>query len=183
MFNKAVIFSLIFIAVILQSSFLPIFFPPETIPDLALILIIIWTIRNGFEKTVGRSILAGFMLDLVYFWPVGISIITFVTISFITSFLAKRFLISQRSWRLFIIVCFVVLGTLINQTILVVFAKILTYLKEETLFSPFFGISSFFKIVSNIVLLFIIYLPIKKIESFLDMYTQKAPQQGRFFQR
>ena len=64
MFDKIIIFLVVFFAALLQmSAFSNVLFLGVS-PDLLLILVIFWTVHEGFEGALPKIVLAGFMLDL-----------------------------------------------------------------------------------------------------------------------
>ncbi len=110
-------FVALFFSVIIQTSLLPVFFPVGSVPDVVLILIMFWTIRSGFEKNLARTVMGGFLLDIFSFWPAGINIFSFVTVSFLVAWIGKRFLTSQLMWRFFLMLIVIFFGGLINSII------------------------------------------------------------------
>lgn len=167
---------MILAAAIFQEAALVNFFPTLIVPDVLLVMVALWTVRIGFEKTLPRAILAGLMLDLVYFWPLGINIISLVFISYLVSFLAKRFLISQHAWKFIFLVFLTVASTLLLQSIYYFISTTLAL--KGYFFQPgttvIFTVGIVYKILANLAILFLIYWPVKKIEDFLSIYNQSV---------
>jgi len=185
-FQKVTLSIVVFLAVIIQIAVLPNFFSPGTIPDLFLVLVILWTIRRGFEKVLPWTVLAGFFLDLAYHWAVGISVISLALVTFGINSLAKRFLALQGVSRAFMMIALVVFGTIANDLFSGVLIKIFDYLKNDiigTNLPNFLDYKIFIKIIYNIFVLAIIYWPVEKLENMLNFYGQRASVQSRFFQR
>lgn len=174
MFPKIATFLLTFFAGVLQFSVLPNFFPTGAVPEITLLLIIFWTAQDGFEKTWPKAVFAGIITDLFHFFPIGVSVMAFSAVSYGVSFLSKRFLISRKNLGFFVMLVFVVAGSLLNSLILGIFLKTyrifnfedINFLMQKTLF--------------NVLLFVIIYWPLESLEKFLSFYDKKS-MQGRFF--
>jgi cell shape-determining protein MreD len=70
---------------------------------------------SGFEETWKWTVIAGLMVDLAYFFPVGANIFSFVLAAYIINFLARRFLVSGTVFRFFILAGFIIFGTFLNE--------------------------------------------------------------------
>lgn len=114
MASKIRILVIIFLAVILETSFFPALFAGVIVPDIVLVLIILWSSRKKFEDIWLWAILGGFFLDLAIFQKIGINVISFVIISFVASFLRERFFIAQRTGAFVIALALVTGGTILN---------------------------------------------------------------------
>ena len=111
MYQNIFSFIIILFSVWLQISFFPNLTPLGVFPDVALILILFWTAQSGFEEIWKWALIAGLMIDLAYFFPVGVSIFSFILIAYVINFLAKRFLVSGTVFRFFILASFIIFGT------------------------------------------------------------------------
>ncbi|OGI16293.1 MAG: rod shape-determining protein MreD [Candidatus Moranbacteria bacterium RBG_19FT_COMBO_42_6] len=165
MYKNILFFSVIFLAVLLQISFFPNLIPIRVFPDVALIIILFWTVRRGFEETWKWAIFAGLMVDLAYFWPVGTSVFSFVLIAYLVNSLAKRFLVTQTVFRFLILLAFVVLGTIFNSILLILAVK-LARREAADLNMLFFNSDIIFKILYNFGIFSFIYAPLGKLEKF-----------------
>lgn len=185
MFQKSILFVVIFLAVLSQASFFPNILPAGMTPDIVLILIIIWTAWEGFEKVLWRSIFSGLILDMIYSWPTGVSIISLIVISYLIDYLAKRFLVFQKAWRLLVIILFIILGTLFNLAIITILIKSFSFLKHEQISYPVISSPGFvtLKILSNLIIAAVVYWPLRKIEKTVSFYNQRTLNQGRFFKK
>lgn len=114
MASKIRILIIIFLAVILETSFFPALFAGVIVPDVVLVLIILWSSRKKFEDIWLWAFFAGFFLDLAISQKIGINAISFVIISFVASFLRERFFIAQRTGAFAIALTLVVGGTILN---------------------------------------------------------------------
>lgn len=165
MYKNILIFFIIFLAVMLQVSFFTNLIPLGVFPDIALIIILFWSIRVGFDETWKWAILAGVMVDLAFFWPVGASVFSFVFAAYIVNSLAKRFLVTQTVFRFLVLSAFIILGTIFNSLLVVLAVK---FARREALdFSLlFFNADIFLKMFYNLVIFSLIYVPLKKLEKF-----------------
>lgn len=189
MFQKAIILAVIFLSAIFQVAILPNFFPPGMMPNLALVLVAIWTIRERFEMSLPKTILAGFLFDLANGWAIGITVFALVVVSYGISFAAKRFLISQKTWRTITLVLIIVLSSVIFDIIIIAFYRIfnlsaaLEYLNYGNAISVS-GIKIFSRMAFSLLIFAILYWPINNLEKFLDFYGQRiAPKEKTFLRR
>jgi rod shape-determining protein MreD len=183
MLRKTTLFILIFIAAVLQISFFPNVFPSGCVPDAVLILIIIWVFQEGFEKNWLKIIFAGFMLDLFFFWPIGVNIISFLVVAFGIGFLTKRFRISHKNTGFFVMVVLIAAGTIVNSLVLNLLITAFNSIdpdKIHNLILNFWDKRMAFKILSNLLLFSIIFWPMIHLERFLSLYDSRSLS-GRFF--
>jgi rod shape-determining protein MreD len=176
MFEKIIIFLIIFFAVLLQMSVFPNIFFLGVSPNLAMDLVIFWVVYEGFESAFLKVILTGFILDLAVFWPIGINIIIFSTIAFLISIFSKR-LFAFGNWRTIILILFIAIGTAINEVGTSISFRAIEYLKGIKESGSMFFIlseSAFFKeLFLNILFFFLVSFLVIKIEKFLNLYKNK----------
>lgn len=148
MWREIKLSSIIFLLVILEVSFFPGLTSGKIIPDLALVLVILWSVRKRFEEIWLWIFFIGLFLDLATFEKVGVNVISLIIISYLISFLNEKFFISQRHATFLILISLVIGGTFANWT-------------AVNLLSNFFKSYSLsllgLKIVSNLAILFIFY--------------------------
>ena len=183
MFQRAIILLVIFLAIVLQISVFPNIFPSGLTPEIILIMIIFWTTQDGFEKTWPKSIIAGFILDLSYSWPIGFDIISLAAVSYGTGYLTKRFLVSQKNLGFVIALLLVAAGTYANNLILLLLFKIYNDLDANHISN--LALSAwdrriFLRIAINLAMFIIIYWPLARLNKFLSFYGKNS-MQGRFF--
>ncbi|MDQ1284386.1 MAG: Rod shape-determining protein MreD [Patescibacteria group bacterium] len=178
MAQKAVIFIFIFLAAVIQFSFFPSLFPLGTCPDLLLLLVIFWALREGFEKTAARAVLAGLLADLFRFQPVGVDIFLFSLAAFGASSLAKRFLVSHRTWEFFFTSGVVVAGTIV-YAISFNFIGGIFYSKggygQVTTLWHILDWSIALRIILNLAIFALAFRPLEKIEKAFELYGQRMP--------
>ncbi len=174
--QKIIIFFIIFFAVISQSAFFSNVFFLGTGPNILLLLVIFWVSREGFEKALGKIILAGFILDLASFYPVGMNIFSFVAVAFLVSFFSKRFLAASSGWYLPVLFFLVILSTLANELILAGLFQLAGYFKSLSQINLIFPLAGFIllkKIFLNILFFPIVYFLLLKNEKFLISTARK----------
>lgn len=167
MSKKLIIFLIIVLACIFQVSVFPGVFSWNNGPDLLLLLVIYWTIKEGFEGTLGRNILVGVLADLVNFRPVGTYLAIFLLVSFLVSSVSKRFLIVAGIWRVFTLTATIIVATLAERFLLEAIFSIATYFNRSdigTVPAPFLSLVSLEQIFLNLLFFPLVYFFLKKIE-------------------
>ncbi|NTU66607.1 MAG: rod shape-determining protein MreD [Candidatus Moranbacteria bacterium] len=175
MLRRITILLLIIFAAVLQSSFLPAVFSGRIVPDIALILTVIWVVSRGFEDSLARIVVLSFFSDILSFRPVGLSVIPLVLIAFGVSSFSKRFMMSQRTWKLSVAMLLVFFATIFNGVLVFFLSRLIGYATSGTpdYLTPVLGISIFATAALNVITLAAVYFPIKKLEKFLEMYEFK----------
>lgn len=169
---------ILFLAAIAQVSLFSNFFPMYLAPDVAMLVIIIWTTKSDFNIVLKWAIIGGFFLDMLSFWPVGINIFSFVVVAFVTNSLGKRFLVSQVAWKYLIFAVIVSAATILNYVIVITLMKIST--NQEVLSRGIFNYPELlirkevvFKILYNLIMFAMIYWPLGKINKVFAYYNKK----------
>lgn len=183
MFEKIIIFLITVLAAVLQISFFPNIFPSESAPEAVLLLVIFWMSQSRYEKNWKKAVFAGFVLDIFYFWPVGVNIIAVSLVAFGIGSLTKRFSVSHKNLGFFVILALVVVGTIVNNLAVNFLATVYNYLDPNRIDYPalsFWNSRIILKILANLVLFTLIYWPLITLEKFVSFYDKKS-MQGRFF--
>lgn len=163
MYKNILTFLIIFFAVMLQISFFPNLITAQVFPDVALVIILFWTVERGFEEMWKWAIVAGFLSDLAYFWPIGISVFSFVFVTYVVNSLVKRFSVTQAGFRFFILLAFVALGTVLNDILIIVALKF-SRQEASSLNLLLFNWDIIFKIFYNIAIFVLLYVPLSRLE-------------------
>lgn len=166
MLQKITIFLIIFFSAILQLAVFSNIFFWGLGPNILLLLVIFWVIRDGFEGTLFQDILAGFVLDLVTFSVVGTNVAAFLLVAFLISFISKRFLVVARNWRIFILTITIIFATLANNLCLNGISHLASYFGKTAIGNlpiPFFSSLLAKEIVLNVLFFPLIYFFLKKI--------------------
>jgi rod shape-determining protein MreD len=167
MYQNIFIFIIILFSILLQTAFFPNLIPFDVFPDVALIVILFWTIQSGFEETWKWATMAGLIVDLAYFLPVGTSIFSFVLVAYIINFLAKRFLVSGTVFRFFILASLVIFGTFLNE--IFIYAIMALVGKDIIAGNSLLLMNNFLlKILYNFIIFTAAYIPLKRLEKFLS---------------
>lgn len=183
MFQKIKTLMMILFAAVFQISAFPNLFPGGVLAEIILILVVFWTMQDGFDKTWPKAVAAGLIADLFYFWPVGINIIALCAVAYGTGFLTRRFSVSQKNLGFFVMLLLVMIGTLINSLILSLLLSgyVRSGLGEiNTFVVNIWDKKIFLKILINLFMFVIIYWPLSVFEKFMSFYDKKS-MQGRFF--
>lgn len=174
--RRAIIFLVIFLAIIFQISVLPNFFAAASAPNLVLMLVIFWVAQNGFDEALRRSVLAGFLADLTTFSAIGLHIFSFLAASFGVSFLVKRFLVTHAAWRFFIMLMLIAAGTFLNDFFIAIVLKAATWIKSAGAdgYGIMFSEALALKIFYSLVFFMILYWPLLKLEKFFALTEQRV---------
>lgn len=144
--------------VIFQKSFVPLFFSGSYLPDAVLMLVLTWTIIDGFEEFLWWAVFAGFLCDLFFYTQIGMHIIIFVFTVYFVSFFSRRFLVEISTNGIFLIFFFIIVVTFfsiiisffalsLNSESWYEIAKYFSNPKDiffELLFNGFFSLGLFF---------------------------------------
>ncbi|MFZ2226163.1 MAG: rod shape-determining protein MreD [Candidatus Moraniibacteriota bacterium] len=172
MLEKGVIFLVIFFAALLQLSLFSNLFFLGVSPNLMLILVIFWTVHEGFEGAFFKIIFVGFMLDLFSFQPIGTNIFILTAIAFFADSFIKRFLVAAKNWRTAILIFLITASTLICELVLYALSKAGGYFKLAEIDNIIFTLNDAVlakKILVNVLFFFLISFPLIKIEQFLNL--------------
>lgn len=164
---------IIFLSAIVQTSFLSNFFPVNMTPDVVLILIIIWTAKTNFNSALARAIFAGLVVDFFSFGVIGVNVFSFVVVSFMVDSLCKRFVIPQSGRKFFILAAIIVLGTIVNYVIVVVFINII--LNHNNFSWNNLGLFSWniiLKPLYNLSIFIALYWPLIKIDKIFSQQNK-----------
>ncbi len=96
--KKIAYFAALSAALVAQTSVFPVFFPGFSVPQITLMLVLVWVVKRGFIRMLPWIIAAGFLLDLVSYTPVGTAIAFFVLAACAASLFSRRFLVEGGNW-------------------------------------------------------------------------------------
>lgn len=156
-----IIFSVLYLIGIFQSSFLIFFFPDGLTPNLLLITIIFLVALKGLNNAFVAVLFSGIIMDILSLSRIGSNIISFAVIALGVSFLTKRLSVSQPIWRFFILISLIGGASYLDDLI----THGLNLLSGEALNSglTFFSVEAFKYLLGNILIASIIYRPLKKL--------------------
>jgi rod shape-determining protein MreD len=165
--------TIIFLSVMMQTSFLSNIFPSGYVPDSALIFIIIWTARIDFNSGLRWAIFGGLIMDLMSYYPVGINIFSFAAIAFVANSLSKRFLVPQLAWKFVVLAGIVFLATMINQVVTEFLTGLVLQKDLGESFHSIFNSRLLWKPFYNLLIFAIMYWPIRKLDKFFSYNNQR----------
>lgn len=160
--RELIILVIVFLAVIFQVSFFPLFFSIKNIPDFVLISLLSLAIVFGFKNVWVWVIIAGLALDLFSFEKIGVSVVSLIFSCYIVSFFSRRVLLGEKIGGIFTGMLLVSVITFVNNFWLVLadagfqFQSIWT---AKLFFINWIG----WKLVFNLILFFVILLVFKKV--------------------
>ena len=84
---------ILFLVALLQAQFLPAFLPniSQFVPDLTLLLVIIWSLMLPWQKSLWLAFICGLVLDLlrIAVYPFGLNALLFTMVAFGLSFVGQ----------------------------------------------------------------------------------------------
>lgn len=120
------------------------------------------------------TLVAGLLMDIFSFFPLGINTLSFMLVVLMASFLAQRFLVTYSTWKFLTLILLVIAGTALNDFVVVVLMKIFLSLKSAgEIGFPLFYSDLWLKILNNVLVFILIYWPLKKFENLKNVYGQK----------
>jgi rod shape-determining protein MreD len=155
------ILAIIILAVILETSVLPVCFSGGSIPDLTLVLLVAGVAVFGFQSVWIWGIIAGFILDIFSFRKIGISIFSFVIFSYSISFFSRRLVFGEKTGGIFASTSFVVLMTIVNNA----WQKLASSgfkLEKILSFEALISWEMIWKALFNLILFYVIVILLKK---------------------
>jgi rod shape-determining protein MreD len=160
--RKLIYFAVMLAVLIIQISVLPVVFPRNFVPQIALMAVIAATIIFGFHEILPWVIIGGLLLDLASFSIIGQSVIVFVLLSYFVSFFSRRFLVENKTWGTLVMLSFVAVAT-IFQRFFILFSNTLGSQWKQTLLNweKFFD-AFLIEIIFNAVIFMILFLLLRK---------------------
>lgn len=155
-----------FLLIILQMSFFPILLFSGSAPNLLLVAIIFFAVSFGIEKIWGVIIVLGLIMDLFFFFPMGVNTLSFFLVAILASFFAKKFLVFRGNWKFLLLASLVVFGTILNDFIIFLIADIFLNSDGIKNAASYFNQETFEKIAYNSAALGCLYFPLKKAGNY-----------------
>lgn len=117
--KTALIFLIIFFAVIAETSFFPVLWKNLSVPDLVLVLAVSGVAVFGFNSVWVWALASGIILDLFYLGKVGANSASFMIFSYGTSFFSRRLILGENTGGVLIGIGFISFMTVSNSLWLV----------------------------------------------------------------
>jgi rod shape-determining protein MreD len=171
--NKLIYGVVIFFAIIMQKSFLPIIFGENYYFDFVLMLVLAWSVHDGFFEFLPWAIIAGCLYDFFFYFSIGLHAILFSAVVYLVSFFSKRFSSDLRSSGVFLVIFFIVVTTIASN-----FFDIIVVNESQNVLNNFQekflkNYAIFYEIIINGILFAICYLAIRKIKRFIYLFGLK----------
>jgi rod shape-determining protein MreD len=168
--KKKFIYTIIILTlIIVQTSFFPATLNINAAADAVLMLVLAYSVLDGFSAFLSWAIAAGILYDLATHSVVGEHVIVFLLVVYFVSFFSRRFSTDLRVTGFFLFIMFVIIATLISRIII----TIITAWDLQTLqgFWKTFGGFRFItlSVIYNEILFFIFFIVLKKIKKFFDI--------------
>ncbi len=161
--KKLFYFGLIFLALLMQSSFLPGLISPGAMGDAVLMLVLAMAVLDGFALALSWAIIAGALYDLASFTPLGQHVIIFLLLIYAVSFFSRRLSVEIKGVGMLLLVFFVIAATLISKSLFIFFLMLGS--QAVNFFQVFGGFKDFiFQVGGNAVLFFLWLSALKKFK-------------------
>jgi rod shape-determining protein MreD len=158
------IFLIIILAVIFQTSILPLCFSEKNIPDFVLTAMVSVVAVFGFQSTWIWVIISGIVLDLFSFSAPGLNVFSFMFFSYATSFFSRRLILGEKAGGILVGTIFVSLMTFFHN-FWIQLANAGFKFQKIWIIKVFFLESVGWKIILNLILFFFCILFFKKIKN------------------
>ncbi|KKQ51136.1 MAG: Rod shape-determining protein MreD [Parcubacteria group bacterium GW2011_GWD2_38_11] len=164
--KKIIYFLLLFCAIVLQTSVLPLISPVYVTGDILLMLILVGSVLDGFFAFFWWAIFAGIIYDLASYMAVGVHALIFLLVVYFVSFFSRRFSVEIRGVGLALFMFFVVVATLVSRGIIAL--SIAWDLQTLDGYFREFGSLKIIgvQILFNIFLFFFCFFLLKKVKKF-----------------
>lgn len=176
MLRRIAILAFMLLVAVIQSSLLPAASGFRPVPDLMLVLAVLWAISKGFEKALPSLLAFSVIMDVFRSQPIGIEAVSLTLIAFGTSSFSKRFAFSQNVLKPMVIALIVFGSTLIDRSIAsgILWMACRFDAGQCHAFAGWdFWRTGALSGMSNVVLAAVVYLPFRKMERLIDMYEYK----------
>ncbi len=174
--KKIAIIILFFFLAILQNSFLVNLFVDNTVPNIILVVIVIWSTKKDFKKNWVWAIVAGFIFDILSLSVVGLNVFLFFLVAYLTNYLSKRFLTTNEKTDFFLIMVLAIVGSLLNSFIHILFFQLTNFpfgIDIKIFTSLVFIKKLFFYLIFTGIVFIFIYKIQEKIENTFSRQLKK----------
>lgn len=159
--------AIIILAVILETSVLPLCFSEGSVPDLTLILLVSGIAVFGFQAVWIWGIIAGFILDIFSFSKIGVNIFSFAISTYSVSFFSRRLVFGEKMGGIFSSAIFVVLMTIFNNA-WINLSSLGFEFKKILNIEAFISLGVIWKIIFNLILFYLFIVLLKKQKKKLN---------------
>jgi rod shape-determining protein MreD len=167
--KRIVYFCLLFVAIVIQTSVLPIIGKQNAFGDIILMAILAGAILDGFFGFFWFAIFAGILYDFMSYTPIGVHALIFLSVTYFVSFFSRRISVELKGVGIFLFVVFVFIASIVSR---IIFSLLLAWdLQDLQKFSLLFGNISIVLIgsLTNVLLFFICFYVLKKTKLFFNI--------------
>ncbi len=165
--KKLIYLGIILLAILIQTSFLPIFMGSSVAGDAVLMLILTVAVLDGFASALSWAILTGILCDFASYVKVGQHVLIFLLVVYMVSFFSRRLSVEVKGTGILLFLLFIIIATLISNVLLTAFLILGDgSIKLQPQFLSILKLI-LFQTGGNAVLFFLWYNLIKKIKKAL----------------
>jgi rod shape-determining protein MreD len=167
--KKFIYFVILFSAIVLQTSVLPLIFHGRPVGDLVLMFVLAGAVLDGFAAFLWWAVFAGAVYDFATYTTVGLHSLIFLLVVYSVSFFSRRLSVEFKGVGLALLILFVAASSVISQIILG-WQTIFEVQKAHGFFGPLGGLGVFgLEISYNTILFFVCFAILKKTKSFFTI--------------
>ena len=167
--KKLVYLFILIIAIIIQTSVMPVILNSSTTGDAVLMIVLAWSVLDGFSAFIGWAIVAGILYDLAAYSPIGEHAIIFLAVVYFVSFFSRRLSIEFKGigWLLFFM--FIVVATFLSKIIIALAMAwdLQTFHGYWQMFGNLKSIT--LQIIYNGILFFLLFFLLKRVKEFFKL--------------
>lgn len=160
---------ILIVAIIIQTSVLPVVSSPNTAGDIVLMVILALSVLDGFSAFIIWAIIAGILYDLASYSTIGEHAIIFLLVIYFVSFFSRRLSLEIKGIGRVLFFAFVIVATLLSRSITTLMAAwdMQTFHGYWQMFGNFKSIT--LQIVYNGIFFPISFFLLKKIKEFFKL--------------
>lgn len=167
--KKLVYLFILIVAIIIQTSLMPVILSFNTTGDFVLMTVLAWSVLDGFSAFIIWAIVAGILYDLAAYSTVGEHAIIFLAVVYFVSFFSRRLSLEFKGigWLLFIM--FIIVATFLSRSIVALMMAwdMQTVHGYWQMFGSLKSIT--LQIFYNGILFFILFFLLRRIKEFFKL--------------
>lgn len=169
--KKLVYTFIILVAILIQTSVVPVITETKIPGDSIIMAVLAWSILDGFFAFFPWAVLAGLLYDLASYSPIGTHVLILLPVLYFVSFFSRRFTMESKGVRIVLFVAFVVSVTIFSRIIFSLDAawEIFSFRQFWKIFAS--PLSFVWQLVHNLVLFFFWFFVIKKAKIFFRIIS------------
>ncbi|HOF42754.1 MAG TPA: rod shape-determining protein MreD [Candidatus Moranbacteria bacterium] len=106
------------IAILFQTSVIPVVTETKMPGDSVIMAALAWSILDGFFAFFPWAILLGLLYDIISYSPIGMHVLVILPVLYFVSFFSRRFTMESKGVRIVLFIVFVVSVTIFSRIIL-----------------------------------------------------------------